>query len=68
VDILNPERVVIGGLALRFGEHLLEPARRRMKEEALPSSAAACSIVPAELGEQIGDIAALCIAMGLTQN
>ena len=63
VDILNPERIVIGGLALRFGEHLLEPARRSMQAEALPSSAAACSILPAELGERIGDVAAICIAM-----
>lgn len=65
VDILNPERIVIGGLALRFGEHLLAPARRSMQAEALPLSAAACSIFPAELGESIGDVAAICIAMGL---
>lgn len=65
VDILNPERIVVGGLALRFGEHLLEPARKRMQEEALPAAAAACSVVPAGLGEQIGDAAAICIAMGL---
>jgi hypothetical protein len=25
----------------------------------------ACEIVPATLGEQIGDVAALCVAMGL---
>lgn len=65
VDLLNPERIVIGGLALRFGEHLLAPARRRMHEEALPAAAAACTICPAELGETIGDVAAICIAMGL---
>jgi glucokinase len=65
VDILNPERIVIGGLALRFGEDLLAPARRRLQEEALPAASAACSVVPAALGEQIGDAAAICIAMGL---
>lgn len=65
VDILNPERIIMGGLALRFGEHLLAPARARMQEEALPASAAACSIVVAELGERIGDIAAICVAMGI---
>jgi glucokinase len=66
VDILNPERIIIGGLALRFGERLLSPARTRMQEEALPASAAACSIITAELGEQIGDVAAICVAMGIT--
>ena len=63
VDILNPERIVIGGLAMRLGERLFEPARRALTEEALPHSAAACEIVPAALGESIGDVAALCIAM-----
>jgi glucokinase len=63
VDVLNPERIVIGGLALRFGEAVLAPARRRMLREALPASARACSVVPAGLGEEIGDVAALCVAM-----
>lgn len=65
VDILNPERIVIGGLAMRLGDLLLEPARRIMLREAISSSASVCRIVPASLGEQIGDVAALCIAMGL---
>ncbi|SFR98189.1 glucokinase [Granulicella pectinivorans] len=65
VDVLNPHRIVIGGLALRLGDALLEPARQRMREEALADAAAVCEIVPAALGERIGDVAALCVAMGL---
>ncbi len=65
VDLLNPQRIVIGGLALRFGETLLKPARQRMMEEALADAAAACTVLPAALGERIGDVAALCVAMGL---
>ena len=63
VDVLNPERIVIGGLAMRLGDLLLEPARRMLAQEALPPSVAVCQIVPAALGESIGDVAALCIAM-----
>lgn len=63
VDILNPERIVIGGLAMRLGDLLLEPARRKLAEEALQPSVAVCQVVPAALGESIGDVAALCIAM-----
>jgi glucokinase len=63
VDILNPERIVIGGLAMRLGDLLLEPARRTLAEEALQPSVAVCQVVPAALGESIGDVAALCIAM-----
>jgi glucokinase len=63
VDILNPECIVIGGLAMRFGELILAPARKWMYKEALAHAAAACKVVPAQLGERIGDVAALCIAV-----
>jgi glucokinase len=63
VDILNPECIVIGGLAMRLGELILAPARESLAKEALPQAFAACSVVAAQLGEKIGDIAALCIAM-----
>lgn len=65
VDLLNPERIVIGGLAMRMGENLLGPARRAVEREALPGSARICEVVPASLGESIGDVAAICAAMGL---
>jgi glucokinase len=65
IDLFNPERIVIGGLAMRLGERLLAPARLTMEREALPASAKICRIVPAALGEQIGDVAAICVAMGL---
>ncbi|HEV2350173.1 MAG TPA: ROK family protein [Terriglobia bacterium] len=65
VDILNPSRVVMGGLAMRLGDLLLEPARRALDREALEPAARACQIVPAALGEAIGDVAALCVATGI---
>jgi glucokinase len=65
VDLLNPERIVIGGLAMRLGESLLAPARLTMEREALPGSVRICQVVPAALGEGIGDVAAICVAMGL---
>jgi glucokinase len=65
VDLFNPERIVVGGLAMRMGEALLEPARRTMEREALPASAKICQVVPAALGERIGDVAAISVAMGL---
>lgn len=67
VDLLNPELIVIGGLAIRLGESILVPARTVMEREAQPAAAHACRIVPALLGERIGDVAAICVAMGLTQ-
>jgi glucokinase len=65
VDVLNPQKIVIGGLALRLGDALLTPAREVMRREALSHAAGACEVVPAALDERIGDIACLCVAMGL---
>ncbi len=65
VDLFNPDRIVIGGIAMRLGDLILEPARKIISMEALPHAAAACQITTAELGEQIGDVAAICVAMGL---
>jgi len=64
-DVLNPERIVIGGLAMRLGDFLLDPARRVMQREALAQTASVCQVVPAALGESIGDVAALAVAMGI---
>jgi len=63
VDVINPERIVVGGMAVHLGDMLLKPARQVLKREALSKSAAACEVVPASLGENIGDFAALCVAM-----
>lgn len=64
IDLLNPECIVIGGLVLRMGQALLEPALKTVQREALHASAKICKITAAELGERIGDVAALCIATG----
>jgi len=63
IDVLNPEVIVVGGMGSRLGDLVLEPARKVAAAEAIPSAAAACRIVPAELGERIGDVAAICVAL-----
>jgi glucokinase len=61
-DMLNPERIVLGGLGMRLMDILVTPALRVFDDEALPRAATACTIVPAALGESIGDLASLCAA------
>lgn len=63
VDILNPELIVIGSLGVRLGELVLAPAREALRKEALPRAVQVCRVVPAALGEQLGDVAALCAAL-----
>lgn len=63
IDILNPECIVIGSIYARnemFFKPILEDVLRR---EAIPSALEVCEIKPAELGESIGDFAALCVAV-----
>lgn len=62
-DILNPELIIIGSMAVRLGDLLLGPARAEMQREALPGTFAACRVVPAALGDRLGDVAALCAAI-----
>jgi glucokinase len=63
IDMLNPKKIVIGSVFAR-AEDLLAPAMyRALEKEALPASLSACEIVPAGLSENIGDIAALCVAV-----
>jgi glucokinase len=63
VDILNPEIIVVGTLGVVLGEMLLAPARRVLAEEALPLPASICQVVPAQLGDRLGDVAALMAAI-----
>jgi len=61
-DILNPERIILGGLGIRIADAFLDKACEVMASEALPESVRVCEIVPAKLGERIGDVASLCAA------
>lgn len=64
MDVLNPDVIVIGSIYARAGD-LMEPALTRVLEaEALEPNRRICRVVPARLGESLGDVAALSVAMG----
>ena len=63
IDILNPERIVIGSIFARSRNLLWEAAKQEIEREALAPAAACCTVVPAELGEAIGDYAAIATAL-----
>ena len=58
-DILNPEVIVIGSIYKRNEEYFNPLVRAVIEREALPQTAAACTVKGAQLGENIGDYAAL---------
>ena len=62
MDLLNPDAIVIGSVYLR-AEHLLrDTVMRVIERETLPLSRNVCKILPAGLGERLGDYAALSVA------
>lgn len=62
LDLLNPQRIVLGSIFARC-ERFLRPAMEKsLKAEALEQTYRVCTVVPAQLGESIGDVAALAIA------
>lgn len=63
IDILNPEIIVIGSIFLKSGCLLSKSAMEVVKKESLNCSMKACRIVPAGLGDRIGDYAALAAAI-----
>lgn len=62
IDVLNPEVVVIGGIFARRHDLFWSLAEEVLRAEALGPAVAACRVVPAQLGEEIGDYACLSIA------
>jgi glucokinase len=58
INLLNPEKVIIGGGVAESGELLLAPIRRTVKERTMVVAGNAVEIVPAELGNSAGVIGA----------
>lgn len=66
IDILNPEVIILGSIYGR-AQSLIEPDMRKMLEkEAISFSYKHCRIVPAGLSDNIGDMAALTLAIEST--
>lgn len=59
IDILNPEVIVIGSIFERNAEFFLSRIKSVIEKEALCFNADVCEIRPAQLGDRIGDFAAL---------
>lgn len=63
VDVLNPDLIVIGSIFQRSADLIRPSMEKILAEECLPFSLDAVRIVPAQLGDNLGDIAALSLAI-----
>ena len=58
INLLNPERVIIGGGVADAGDILFNPIRETIAKRAMPIQASSVEIVPAQLGNTAGVIGA----------
>ncbi|MDR0539313.1 MAG: ROK family protein [Spirochaetaceae bacterium] len=65
IDLLNPDRIVLGSIYARAAGLFTAGMEAALLQEALPLSRRRCAILPAALGEELGDRAALAVALRL---
>lgn len=58
INLLNPEKIIIGGGVAGAGDILFNPIRKVVKERAMTVAGSAVEIVPAQLGNNAGVIGA----------
>lgn len=63
VNLLNPERVVVGGELAAAGDVLLEPIRKAIARQAIAPAAAVVKVVSGELGERAAVLGAAAIQL-----
>ena len=61
VNILNPDIVLLGTIAIAAGDLLLNPIRKTVSELAMTRPAEVVKIAPAQLGDALGDLAAIAL-------
>jgi predicted NBD/HSP70 family sugar kinase len=62
-NLINPERIVVGGSMAGAGEVLLDPLREAVELRAIPSAAEDVEIVPGELGERAELLGAVALVL-----
>ncbi len=68
VDVLNPQRIIIGSIYGRQRELLESITLQTLQSEALPQALAVCEVFPAGLGESVGDLASLSVALDVLES
>jgi glucokinase len=63
VNVLNPERIVVGGGVAAAGDWILAPARTTLRQRAMRVPGAAATLVPAALGNHAAVVGAALLAL-----
>ncbi len=63
IMILNPAVILLGTIAIKEGDLVMNPLREKMPRYAWSWPLEACTIAPSTLGERIGDLGAIALAL-----
>ncbi len=63
IDILNPERIIVGGVFMRAEKYIRASMEESLRKEALSPALDVVDIVPSLLSEKIGDYGAITAAL-----
>ncbi|RKU31412.1 transcriptional regulator [Candidatus Poribacteria bacterium] len=63
VNIINPDIVLLGTIAIAAGDLLIDPICKTVEDLAMTRPAEIVTIKPAELGEKLGDMAAISLVV-----
>jgi glucokinase len=63
INLLNPERIILGGGVLENVIHFWTPMMKAIRREAWPSSFKSCMVVRSKLGTKVGDYGAVAVAL-----
>ena len=63
IDLLNPQAIIAGSIFSRNFDLLYPILCETLSKEALPVARKRCKILPSALGESIGDMSALAVAL-----
>lgn len=62
VDILNPQKIILGSIYIKSGKYISNAMYKRLKQEAISYSLECLEILPAGLGNAIGDYQSIAVA------
>ena len=62
-NILDPEIFILGTIAIKAGDLFIEPARKALAQYIFNRNIPLPAIIPAKLGDKIGDYGAIAIAL-----
>jgi glucokinase-like ROK family protein len=66
-NLLNPQRIIVGGDLARAGDLLLEPLRETVNRYAIPSAARSVTVVTGVLGDRAEVLGALALVLHETE-